>query len=209
MSSLASHIATVVCTLVSAYFLRFIEPKIKIVYWVSHSFLYTIPADQLGPPPAQAQPALPPLQQQQMPLPQVARPPFLLFTQSITVQNLGRKTADWVEVVHLRRPDYFQLHPPLNYTEATTPAGEHVLRVEAIGPKQVFTIQFLCYLNRLDFAYIRSAAGHATAIPWMTVRQYPRWVYSGMRILMLIGGGYCAYWLIRGSVFVLKAVGAF
>jgi len=43
-------------------------------------------------------------------------------------------------------------------------------------------------------------------VPWMFVRKYPMWLYSMLRHLILIGAGFSAYWLIRGTIFVLKGL---
>ncbi len=103
---------------------------------------------------------------------------------------------------------FFQLYPALNYTENTSTTGEHTLRVQSLASKEFFTIQLLCYTHLPELAFIRSTAGHASPIPWMTVRKFPRWVYVLMRLAMIIGAGFCAYWIIKGGIFVLKGMGA-
>ena len=192
MNSLAGYIATFLVAIAVAYFSQFLLPNVRLRYWMPLNFLYIIPANQLGPQaapaPAQPSPAI----------------PFQLLTHSITVQNFGRKSADRVEIVHRRRPDFFQFYPSLNYQEVTTPAGEHILRIDSLAPKEWFTIQFLSYLNRPELLYIRSAAGQASLMPWMYVRRYPRWVIHSLSMLTLIGSGFCAYWVIRAAVFLFK-----
>ena len=204
MDSLAGYIGTVCVSVVGTYLSQFLRPKIKIKYWMSHSFTYTIPNNQLNPAPNP--PALPPF-----PAGSVAGSPavaanFLLLTQSVTIQNFGRECADWVEIVHRRRPDFFQLYPALNYTESTSPTGEHTLRVQSLAPKEFFIIQFLCYTHMPELAFIRSPAGHASAMPWMTVRKFPSWVYGLLWFLIIVGAAFCAYWIIKGGIFVLKGV---
>jgi hypothetical protein len=43
-------------------------------------------------------------------------------------------------------------------------------------------------------------------MPWMTVKKYPRWVYSLLWLMIIIGAGFCAYWIIKGGLFVFKGV---
>jgi len=211
MDSLAGYVATVCVTVAATYLSQFLRPKIKILYWLSHNFLYTIPANQLNPT-TTAQQALPPTSIQPATASgaaQSAQPAnLLILTHSVTIQNFGRRAAEWVEIVHRRRPDFFQLYPSLNYSESTTPSGEHVLRVESVAPKEFFTIQLLSYLPPPELLFIRSPAGHASPIPWIVVRKYPQWVLGLGWLLVLTGAGFCAYWLIRGGIFVLKALGA-
>ena len=45
-------------------------------------------------------------------------------------------------------------------------------------------------------------------MPWMTVRKYSVWVYALMWLLLMVGAGFCAYWVIKGAAFVFKGVGA-
>ena len=169
---------------------------------MSHSFIYTIPNNQFNPAPNV--PVLPAAVPNEAGQP--APPNFRLLTQSLTVQNFGRECADWVEIVHARRPDFFQLYPALNWTESTTATGEHTLRVESLAPKEFFTIQFLCYTHMPQVSFIRSPAGTASPMPWMTVKKHPRWVNALLWFLIAIGTAFCAYWIIRGGIFVLKGV---
>lgn len=206
MDSLAGYIATLCVGAAGQYLSQFLRPKVKIKYWLSHSFIYKIPNNQLNPAPAA--PALPPAAGNQA-APPAAPTHFFLLTQSVTIQNFGRECADWVEIVHVQKPDYFQLQPSLNYTENTSPiTGEHVLRVESLAPKEFFTIQFLCYTHMPALGYIRSEAGHAALMPWMIVTAYPKWVYATIWLTILTGAGFCAFWIIKGSIFVLKSIGA-
>src|SRR5712691_2620676 len=100
MDSLAGYIGTLCVGAAGTYLSQFLRPKVKIRYWLSHSFIYTIPSNRVSPPPA---PALPPA-----PAGNVAVPDDFhqLLTQSVTIQNFGRECADWVEIVHRRRPDF-------------------------------------------------------------------------------------------------------
>ena len=204
MEHLAGYIAAVCVGVSVAYLSQFLVPKIKIQFWISHNFLYTIPTSQLNAPQQnQSQPQLP------SPNPPAAATQaqpttFKILTHSITVQNFGRKTAEWVEIVHRKRPDFFQFFPSLDYTESATPAGEHVMHVNSLAQNEWFTVQILSYLNMPELLYIRSAAGHATTMPWMYARKFPRWVYLILQLLAVIGSGFCVYWLIRGGVFLFK-----
>ena len=205
MGSLAGYIAAICISVAATYLSQFVVPKIKIMYWLPHNFMYTVPAGQVGP----HQPALPPASAQS-PASGAAQPaPSLkLLTHAVIVQNFGRQTAPWIEIVHRRRPDFFQLYPSLDYTESTTPAGEHVLRINSVARKEWFTIQFLSWLNMPELLYIRSSAGHASPMPWMYVRRFPQWVYLFFRMLLVVGSGFCAYWLIKGAIFVFALMHA-
>jgi len=205
MDTLAGYIASLCMGAAATYLSQFLKPKVKIRYWLAHSFMYTIPNNQANPTPNPA-PALPPPPAGNPVPPPIAPPNFLLLTQALTIQNLGRESAAWVEIVHRRKPDFFQLYPTLNYTENTTATGEHTLRVQSLAPKEFFTIQFLCYTHPPELAFIRSNAGHASLMPWLIVRKYPTWVYALMWFALIIGAGFAAYWIIKGAAFIFKSI---
>jgi len=204
MNSLAGYLATICVTVIATYLSQFLRPKVKILYWLPHRFMYSIPSNQLNPVPGGTQIISP---DGTVLTPPAAPPTYLLLTQALTIQNFGREPAEWVEIAYRQKPDFFQLHPALNYTETTAPSGEHILRVRSLAPKEYFTIQILGYTHMPELAFVRSPAGHASLMPWMTVRKYPRWVYALMRLTMIIGIALCAYWIIKGGLFALKRVG--
>jgi hypothetical protein len=210
MDSLAGYIASLCVGAAGTYLSQFLRPKVKIRYWLAHSFMYTIPNTQLpAPNPA---PALPPggagAGNVAAPAvaPPAAPPNLLLLTQALTIQNFGRESAAWVEIVLTRKPDYFQLYPTLNYTENTAATGEYTLRIQSLARKEFFTIQFLCYTHAPQLALIRSNAGQASPMPWLTVRKYPKWFYALMWLVLIVGAGFFAYWIIKGGIFVFKSV---
>src|SRR5258707_9068578 len=104
MDSLAGYVATLGVGIVGTYLSQFLLPKVKIRYWLPHNFMYRIPNAQLAP-------ALPPMNRQAAPPGPQQPPHFFLLSQSILIQNFGRKSAEWVEIAHKKKPDFFHLEP--------------------------------------------------------------------------------------------------
>jgi hypothetical protein len=206
MNSLAGYLAAICVSVVATYLSQFLRPKVKIRYWLSHSFIYTIPNNLSNPAPNSTQIVTP---EGSVLAPAATSPTSQLLTQALTIQNFGRESAAWIEIAHRRKPDFFQLHPALNYTESTGPSGEHILKVESLASKEFFTIQFLGFTQWPDLAFIRSPVGHASPMPWIAVRKYPSWVILLARLVAIIGAALCAYWIIRGGIFAFKRMGWF
>jgi len=177
VDTLAGYVATGIISLAVGLALRALEPKVKIVWWSPHQFLF-----------------------------QLQQPQLVLLTHAITIQNMGRKTAEGIEIVHKSKPDFFKLQPALDYEESTTPAGEHVVRVKSLGPKEFFTIEFLSYATLPELLFIRSSAGHAKPIQIQPQRVFPRWFNLLATLLILIGFGFLVYWLLKVGLFVLKGM---
>ncbi len=104
MDSLTGYVATGLVMLIVGLLLRELEPKVKVVWWSPHQFQFQLP-----------------------------QPPNILLTHAITIQNIGRKKAEGIEIVHTSKPSFFQLQPPLNYVESYTPQGEHIVRVDSLA----------------------------------------------------------------------------
>ncbi len=175
MDSLTGYVATGLDMLIVGLLLRELEPRVKVVWWSPHQFQFQLP-----------------------------QPPNILLTHAITIQNIGRKKAEGIEIVHTSKPSFFQLQPPLNYVESYTPQGEHIVRVDSLGQKEFFTIQFLSMLPVPQLLYIRSTAGHAQAIQTQFQRVFPKWFNLFAVSMMLIGLAFITYWILLMGIFILK-----
>jgi len=138
---------------------------------------------------------------------ELPQPKLSLFTHAITIQNLGRKTAKNVQIVHKRKPDFFKLQPALDYKESFTPAGEHVVTVDTLGPKDFFAIEFLSYATVAELLLIRSEEGPAVPIQIQPQRIFPKWFNALAIGLLLVGAGFVAYWIVRAVIFISKNIG--
>src|SRR5262245_48010112 len=98
MDELKTHILTGIVSFAVGYFLKNLEPKAKLIWWSTHAFQFTLP----NPPNANVQ----------------------VHTRSITLQNVGKKAAQNIEVAFQAGGMYFKLEPSYQYTQATTPAGD-------------------------------------------------------------------------------------
>jgi len=65
VSDLAGYVATGVVSLGVGLLLRYLEPEVRLVWWSPHNFVFNL-----------------------------KDPPVVLQTNSITIQNLGRKSAE-------------------------------------------------------------------------------------------------------------------
>jgi len=178
MEGLAGYIATGVVSLAVGLLLRNLEPKAKVVYWSPHAFIFDVPEPQV-----------------------------ILKTDSVTIQNIGHREAEDVEVVFKSRPDFFKLQPSVSYTEHQNPDGEFVVKVATLGPKEFFTLQILSFATIPNIQNIRSKAGPAALIQVQFQRQFSRLVQLVLAAVFLVGLGFSAYWLIQAVVFIFESIG--
>lgn len=168
---LIKQITTGIITFVAGYLLKNFEPKAKVLWWSTHAFRFNLP----NPP----------------------HPNALVFTRSITIQNVGRRIAENIEISHASLPGFFKLQPALDYTPTETPTGEHIIRVATLGPRQFFTIEFISFNEAPVLSYVKSADGLAQPIAIQPQRVWPRWYLTTIQALVLVGLGVSAYWIVR------------
>ena len=178
MAELSGYVATGIVSLAVGLLLRYLEAKARIVYWSPHNFFFELKKENV-----------------------------VLQTNSLTIQNIGRKPSENIEIVHKQKPDFFQLAPSVPYEEETTSNGEHVIRIKILGPKEFFMLQLLSYRTVPVLLNIRSKDGPAQAIQIKPQRIFPRWfrVFSG--VLFFVGLGFAIYWGIKAVIFISKSIG--
>ena len=150
------------------------ESKPKVCYWFPHQFYFDVKKENV-----------------------------VLKTDSITVQNLGRKSAEDIEIIHEQEPDYFKLQPSLSYTTANNANGEHVIKISSLGPKEFFTLQLLSYKTVPSLMSIRSKNGHAQNVPITIQRLYPQYINYSVAFLMIMGFATIVYlvtYLVRLAI---------
>ena len=111
MTDLSGYFLTGIVSVIVGFLLRQLEPKTKVVYWSPHNFFFELKNENV-----------------------------VLQTNSLTIQNIGRKSAEDIEIIHKTKPDFFQLSPPQAFEEIITKNREHVIRVKTLGPKEFFTL---------------------------------------------------------------------
>lgn len=161
---------------------RRLEPASKLGYWIPHSFLFNFPIPN----------------QQQL---------LAVQTATLTIQNLGRKSAENIEIVHAAKPDHFQLHPKRAYEEKQTPDGAHIISVESLGPKEVLQIQLLAYTQPPNLVGVRSQDGAAKSVRFQVIRVLPRPALLVVQSCMLVGAFAILYWIVRAVLFISRATG--
>ncbi len=104
----------------------------------------------------------------------------------VMVQNLGRKSANNVQIVAGAGggPAGYNIVPPIEHRAAIDEHGQWIVDIPFIGPKETITIQIL---NGPNIDSIRSEDGNAKFVEVLHQRQFPRWINLTAVMLMLSG----------------------
>lgn len=168
MEHLIGYIATGAVSLVVGVLLIYFQPKSKVFYWSPHTFLFNLKKENV-----------------------------LLQTDSLTIQNLGRKSASNIEVIFDTKPDFYQLQPAAVHDGVLLENGNFAVKLKELGPKEFYTFQVLSYTKVPKILNVRSDSGQASFMPFQLQRLYPRWFNVLLTIFLVVGASTCAYWLIK------------
>ena len=168
MEDLISYIATGTVSLIVGALLIYLQPKSKIFYWTPHSFLFDVKEQNI-----------------------------MLHTDSLTIQNLGRKTASNIEVIFDTKPDFYQLQPAVIHDGVEMENGNFAVKLKELGPKEFYTFQVLSYSKLPKLLNVRSDSGKASYMPFQLQRLYPRWFNLLILLFFSIGGATSFYWLTK------------
>ncbi len=177
MEGLAGYVATGIVSLTVGLLLRSLESRAKVVYWSPHTFTFDVP-----------------------------NPKVILKTDSVTIQNIGRRQAEDVDVVFTTRPDFFKVQSSISYVELQNPDGEFILRVPFLGPREFFTLQILSFATLPQIQNIRSKAGPASLIQVQFQRYFSRPTQLLVWALLLVGIGFAAFWVIQAVIFISRNI---
>lgn len=176
MENIWGYIATAFVSLFVGLILQRLKDRPKLLFWVPGSFIFHL-----------------------------KEPEIILRTDSLTIQNIGRKPATNVEIIHKERHDHFQFAIPIDFIEVTTPTGEHVVKIPSLGSQEYVNIQFLSLIKTPILLNIRSAEGKAQLIQTQLLRLWPKAVQWLAGFLMCLGAGVLLYWIIFAIMFISRA----
>jgi len=178
MEHISGYIATGLVSLTVGLLLQRLKDRPKLLYWLPGSFLFQLKAPEIA-----------------------------LQTDALTIQNVGRQPATDIEIIHKARPDHFQFSTQIDFTEGTTPMGEHVIKIPSLGAQEHINIQLLSYSSLPVLLSVRSAEGRAQLIQVYLQRIVPKAVQWLAVFLMLVGTGFLLYWVIAAIAFLSQAIG--
>ena len=113
MNTLLSHLLTAVAALAVAIVFHLWKGRARLVHGIPHLFSFTF-GDESH-----------------------------ISTQTVTAQNVGRKSANRVEMTFSNPPEYFAIFPQLKYDAHALGDGTYVIAFDYLAPRQVVTVELL------------------------------------------------------------------
>lgn len=169
-------ILTNVIAFIFGYLSRYIEPRARLVHWFPGFFTFQVPV----PNPAAGQP-----------------PTLNISTHALTIQNLGWRTANQIEIIHGQAPQLFRMQPQLNFTQTTLPNGEHVITIPTLARREWVTIQVLTVGTLPPLRVVRSHEGQSTHVTTQQTFVISRARRRVLQVLLILGLVTAIYWTWR------------
>ena len=131
--------------------------------------------------------------------------PFQVFTHSIVIRNVGRRTASNVRIGHNTLPD-FQVYPPIEYSVIGLPGGEQEIVLPVLVPGEQISISYLYFppltWNQVN-TNVKSDEGLAKVISVIPTPQPARWLKILIWGLLIIGCIATSYILVEVVLWAL------
>lgn len=141
--------------------LRAILPKARVMWAISHQFTFNV---KLNDKPATA------------------------AIRTVFIQNVGRSTAEDVEIHLNHQPQHFQLWPTFDYKTSITPAGNFIISIPTLGKGERLTIEALqVALDMPNVLRVRTKDGECRQVQMAPYQVLPAWVRIALWVLILIG----------------------
>ena len=176
MDPIIGYAITGAVSLTVGILLKYVEPKGKLYFWWPHTFRFK------------------------------AKPNFEIQTDALTIQNLGRKEIEDVEIVMQSKPDCFDFSPKIPFEEINNGDGSFIFRIKSLAPKEFFTLQILSYTKLPNVLYIRSKLGPAERMVFRIQKVYSRWVYGITGFLIVAGFSVTLYAIIKLIILIFNKI---
>jgi len=170
-NTLFSALITLVGTLVG----RMLIARSRIVWGVSHGFVFQVKRDP-------------------------AQPATMFYTMTVVVQNVGRAPATEVEVHFNFTPEHFQIWPTLVYDMVTNPEGRFTIKIGNLGKREYFTLELLSTNALPEVLRVRSPNGDAKKVPMAPRQVFPAWVNRSLFALLILG----LFSIVQNLFFLLR-----
>ena len=150
--SVQTHAVAAAVTFVLTAIGRLVRPKAKVVWGLSHAFVFGVPQSGGGL--------------------------LTINSRTIFVQNVGRAPAEDIEVHLAGKPEHFQVWPTFAYTCEQNPERHFVLKIASLGRREYFTIEMLSSGNNVlpMVTRVRTPHGESKSVPMAPMQVFPRWV---------------------------------
>jgi hypothetical protein len=128
---------------------------------------------------------------------------YWVYTHSVVIRNIGRKTAKNVRMGHAVLPYNINVEPDIEYTKNELPGGGVELVFPNLVPKKQVTLSYLYFppltYNQIN-THVESDEGPAKVVNALLQPQPAKWLVIVLWFLILSGGIsiiYLLYLLIR------------
>jgi hypothetical protein len=115
---------------------------------------------------------------------------YWVYTHSVVIRNIGRKTARNVRLGHAVLPQNVRVEPDIDYIQKDLPGGGKEFVFPSLVPKKQVTISYLYFppltYNQIN-THVESDEGPAKLVTALLQPQAPKWLVKLIWALIVIG----------------------
>jgi hypothetical protein len=157
-----SFLQTIAIAILTALAARYLAPKGKLIWGLSHQHFYQMPRIEGGN--------------------------FPVRTQQIWFQNMGRAAIEDIEVVLNYPPQHYEVWDPRSFETLLLADKRLVLKFPSLYPREGFTLSMIDTISDIpQILHVRSKSGVGKAIEMRPQQVWPTWVLYVIWILIFVG----------------------
>ncbi|GAB4356659.1 MAG: hypothetical protein Kow0026_16510 [Oricola sp.] len=174
--SYRTEIASIIIPLLVATIKYYTSPSSRIVYSKSHGFCYKVNIES----------------------------PFLVYTETIFFQNIGRRKCSEFEIVLAYKPDNYSVFPDRDYRVSENPEGRFIIKTSGLARNESLTLNMLqSNIEPPHITNIIPSEGSARQITMAPMRVFPRPFYIFFAGVIVIGVISTLYGILRLLEFII------
>ncbi|WP_422037611.1 hypothetical protein [Roseibium sp.] len=155
----------------------FLQPKVKLVWGLTHGFMHKVTLEQTSEEEADH---------------------IAICTNYHLLSNNGRGVATDVEVTFNYIPKNFEVWPQRQFETSVNPNGRFIVKFGSIAPREQISLNVLMLHGETpSILSVRSNEATGKLIPLIVNRRFPRWLYVVVGALLVLGFASFIYLVIE------------
>jgi hypothetical protein len=176
-------------TLLGEFVRRVLAARAKVKWGLTHAFFFLIPYQHPPQPPE----ALPP----------APMPDLKVQVTTLVLQNVGRASAENIEIHLNYRPTHFEVWPTFDFSVSAGANGRFFIKLANLGDRERATIELMQIGAEVPRVIrVRTPIGEANQVPLDYNEVLPKWAQFVLFGIVLLG----AFTIVRVALALASAL---
>lgn len=167
----SSEIASGVITLLIAFIINLVRPKVSLIWGQANHSWHSIPVEEGD---------------------------IQVISEKNFLQNMGKAPATDVEVIYQSKPTKLLIFPTRDYEASNNPDGAYVVKIPYISPQELITLDGIFINESLGHILnVKCKERFGKKVNFWVIRRLPKWAHWIVGALLIFGVAFLLSTLIK------------